>query len=131
MVLFLGAGFSLVVGFIMLRMVVLRHVMTVLVLGLLMAIVGLWYSAPLELLIQPMIAGMIFPLTAVLLDNWIRRRNESASIPFDNQGEFPPMHAFGSHFVVRQTDPNEATVHRPATRDSQASVSVEAGSGVS
>ena len=131
MVLFLGMGFSLAVGFVMLRVVVVRHVMTLLLTGLLVAIFGLWYSAPLELLIQPMIAGLIFPATAVMLESWIRYRNDSAVMSFEGQGEFPPLNAFGSHYGVRQTDPNEATVHRSATRDSHPSVSVESGSGVS
>ena len=131
MVLFFGAGFSLAVGFVLLRLVVLRHVMTVLLLGLLVAIFGLWYSAPLELLVQPMIAGLIFPATAVLLDSWIRRRNETGLLSFDGQGDFPPMQAFGSHHGTRQADPNEVTVHRPFTRESHSNLPVESGSGVS
>ncbi|WP_397569682.1 hypothetical protein [Schlesneria sp. T3-172] len=131
MVLFFGAGFSLVVGFILLRLVVLRHVMTVLLLSLVIATFGLWYSAPLELLVQPMIAGLIFPATAVLLDSWIRRRSDTGILSFENQGEFPPIQAFGSHHGSRQADPNEVTVHRAFVRDSQSSLPVESGSGVS
>lgn len=131
MVLFLGMGFSLAVGFIMLRMVVVRHVMTLLLIGLCIAIFGLWFSAPLELLIQPMIVGLIFPATAVMLENWIRRRDDPGVMSFEGQGDFPPLGAFGSHYGVRQADPNEATVHRPLTRDSHPSYSVETGSGVS
>lgn len=131
MVLLIGAGFSLVVGFIMIRLVVLRHVLTLLLMGLIIATVGLWYSAPLELLIQPMIAGLIFPAAAVFLDGWIRRRYDNGVLPFDGQDDFPPIQAFGSHYVVRQSDPNEATLHRPTTRDSEPSVPIETGSGVS
>jgi hypothetical protein len=131
MVLLFGAGFSLAVGFVMLRLVVLRHVLTLLLTGLCLAIFGLWYAAPLELLLQPMVAGLIFPAVAVWLDGSIRRRYDTAVLSFDGQGDFPPMQAFGSHFVVRQTDPNEATLHRPATPDSRPGVPVESGSGVS
>jgi len=130
MVLFLGAGFSLAVGFLMLRVVVLRHVLTLLLMGLIVAVVGLWYAAPLELLFQPMIAGLMFPVVAVLLEGWIRKRSENGLLSFNDQGDFPPMQAFGSHFVVRQSDPNDATVHRPL-RDSESSIRVESGSGVS
>ncbi len=131
MVLLFGAGSSLIIGFIMLRLVVLRHVLTLLVVGLIVAIVGLWYAAPLELLIQPMIAGMIFPAAAVFLEGWIRRRYDNGVLSFEGQDDFPPIQAFGSHYVVRQTDPNEATLHRPVTRDSEPSVPIESGSGVS
>ena len=131
MVLFFGAGFSLVVGFVMIRLVVLRHVITLLLTGLLIAIFGLWYSAPLELLVQPMIAGLVFPATAVLLESWIRYRNDSGVMTFEGPGEFPPMNAFGSHYGARQTDPNEETVLRPQLRDSHSNLPIESGSGVS
>ena len=131
MILLFGMGFSLVVGFIMLRVVALCHVLTLLFLGLIVAIAGLWYAAPLELLLQPMIAGMFFPVVAVLLEGWVRKRYENGSLSFDGKGEFPPLHAFGSHYGIRQTDPNESTVHRPAFRESESGVHVESGSGVS
>ena len=132
MVLFFGAGFSLVVGFVLLRLVVLRHVMTLLLAALIVAIFGLWYSAPLELLVQPMIAGIIFPATAVMLESWIRHRNDNGIMSFDGQGEFPQLNGFGSHYgAVRQTDPNDSTVHRPLTRDSNSNLPIESGSGVS
>ena len=131
MVLLFGAGFSLVVGFIVLRLVVLRHVMTLLLTALLIAVFGLWYSAPLELLVQPMIAGMIFPAIAVMLESWIRRRHDNAVLSFEGQGEFPPMNAFGSHYASRQADPNEATLHRPLVHDSRSDIPIEPGSGVS
>ena len=131
MVLLFGAGFSLVFGFLMFRLVVLRHVLTLLLLGLIAAIAGLWYSAPLELLFQPMVAGLAFPAVAVILEGWLRRKFHRATIGFDGDGEFPSMQAFGSHYMVRQSDPNEATTHRPAIRDSESSVRIESGSGVS
>ena len=131
MVLFFGAGFSLAVGFVMLRLMVLRHVMTLLLTSLIVALFGLWYSAPLELLVQPMIAGLVFPATAVLLESWVRNRNDPGVLSFEGQGEFPPMQAFGSHYNGRLADPNEATVHRPASRDSHSNVAIESGSGVS
>lgn len=131
LVLLFGAGFTLLVGFLILRVTVLRHVISVLLLGLFVAIIGLWYSAPLELLLQPMIAGLLLPVAAVSLENWIRKRYESGLLSFDGQGEFPPLQAFGSHYVVRQNDPNEATLLRPALRDSESSLPIESGSGVS
>jgi hypothetical protein len=132
MTLLLGAGFSLLAGFVTLRVVVLRHVLTLLLLALIVAITGLWYSAPLQLLLQPMIAGLLLPVAAVLLEGWIRKRYDISAIPFERPGEFPPLHAFGgSHFIVRQTDPNEATLHRLPSRESESSMRIESGSGVS
>lgn len=131
MVLLFGAGFSLAVGFLMFRITMLRHVLTLLVVGVIVAVVGLWYSAPLELLFQPMMAGLVFPAVAVFLEGWVRRRYDSSSLSFEGQAEFPPMTAFGNQYVVRQSDPNEATLHRPAARESDSGLRVESGSGVS
>lgn len=131
MVLLLGAGFPLLVGFAMSQLAVLRNVLTLLVVGLVIAVAGLWYSEPLELLIQPMIAGLLFPIVAVLLHGVIRRQFEQSVLPFDRQSDFPPVHAFGSQFVIRQSDPNEATLQRQAVRDSESNVPIESGSGVS
>lgn len=131
MVLLFGAGFSLIVGFIMLRLVVFRHVLTLLTLGLIIATVGLWHSAALELLLQPMIAGMIFPLMAVALDGWVRERYHAGIPSFEGHGELPSSRSINSPFVVRQADPNESTLHRPGQRSSDSRVEVESGSGVS
>ena len=131
MVLLLGAGFPLLVGFAMSQLAILRNVLTLLVVGLLIATAGLWYSEPLELLIQPMIAGLLFPIVAVLLHGVIRRQFEQSVLPFDRQSDFPPVHAFGSQYLIRQTDPNEATMQRPPVRDSESNVPIESGSGVS
>ena len=131
MVFFFGAGISLAVGFVMIKLVVLRHVLSLLLLGLVVAFVGLWFAAPLELLLQPMIAGLIFPAAAIFLDAWTRRRFDNGMVSFDGQADFPPLQAFGSQILGRQSDPNESTMHRPALRDSEHGVAMDSRSGVS
>lgn len=131
MVFFFGAGISLAVGFVMIKLVVLRHVLSLLLLGLAVALVGLWFAAPLELLLQPMIAGLIFPAAAIFLDGWTRRRFDNGLGSFDGQADFPPLQAFGSQILGRQSDPNESTMHRPMPRDGESGVAVESRSGMS
>ena len=131
MALFMGAGFTLAVGYVILRVTALRNVLTLLCLGLAIAFAGLWFAEPLELLLQPMIAGLLLPITAVFLEGIVRRRFHAGVIPFNGHDDFPPMHAFGSHYVIRQADPNEATLHRPGMRDSESNFPIESGSGVS
>lgn len=131
MVLLLGAGFPLLVGFGMSQLAVLRNLSTLLVVGLIIATIGLWYSEPLELLIQPMVAGLLFPIVATLLHGSIRKQLAPTVVPFDHQSDFPPIHAFGSHYMIRQSDPNEATMQRPPVRDSESHLPIESGSGVS
>lgn len=129
MVLLFGAGISFVFGFILLRVRVLRHVLTVLTAGLLLATIGLWNAAPLELLLQPMIAGLLFPVMAVVIEGWFRRSYGATVLTLPTPAELAVAH--GSRSNLDQPDAEEITTVRPPVHDSSEGVRVEAGSGVS
>ena len=129
MVLLFGAGISFVFGFILLRVRVLRHVLTVLTAGLILAAVGLWNAAPLELLLQPMIAGLLFPVMAVVIEGWFRRSYGATVLTLPTPAELAVAH--GSRLNIEQPDAEEITTVRPPVHDSSQGVRVEAGSGVS
>lgn len=128
MVFLFGAGVSFVFGFVLLRVRALRHVLTVLTAGLILAIIGLWNAAPLELLMQPMIAGLLFPIAAVLIENAFRRSHAGTILTLPTPAELAAAH--GSRSDVQEIrDEDESTTLRPPARDS--SMHVDAGSGVS
>ncbi|MDB5344653.1 MAG: hypothetical protein JWP89_3030 [Schlesneria sp.] len=129
MVLLFGAGISFVFGFILLRVRVLRHVLTVLTAGLILAAVGLWNAAPLELLLQPMIAGLLFPVMAVVIEGWFRRSYGATVLTLPTAAELAVAH--GSRSEIEQPEAEEITTVRPPVHDSSQGVRVEAGSGVS
>jgi hypothetical protein len=129
MVLLFGAGTSFLFGFILLRVRVLRHVLTVLTAGLILAAIGLWNAAPLELLLQPMIAGLLFPVMAVVIEGWFRRSYGATVLTLPTAAELAAAH--GSRSDIEQPDADEITTLRPPVHDSSEGIRVEAGSGVS
>jgi len=129
MVVLFGAGISFVFGFVLLRVRVLRHILTVLTAALVLAAIGLWNAAPLELLMQPMIAGMLFPVMAVLIEGWFRRIYGATVLTLPTAAELAAAH--GSRSDLEEIDAEESTTLRPPPSDSSAGVRVESGSGVS
>lgn len=79
MALVLGAGFSLLVGFLSMRFDWLQALIIVLgaICGL--ALLSLWYLAELELLLQPMLLGAIFPVVIAAAEAWQQRRAMAAT----------------------------------------------------
>jgi hypothetical protein len=128
MVVLFGAGISFVFGFVLLRIRVLRHILTVLTALLILAAVGLWNAAPLELLMQPMVAGLVFPIVAVLIENWFRRAYGGTVLTLPTPAELAVAHGSRSS-ISNELDADESTALRPPAKDS--SLRVETGSGVS
>lgn len=130
MVVLFGAGISFAFGFILLRIRVLRHVLTVLTAGLVLAVVGLWNAAPLELLMQPMICGLVFPVMAVLIEGWFRRSYGGTILSLPTAAELAAAHG-GHSDLIDEIDPDQSTTLRTPVTDSSQKLRVESGSGVS
>ena len=130
MVLLFGAGISFVFGFILLLVRVLRHVLTVLIAGLVLAGIGLWNAAPLELLMQPMIAGLLLPIAAVMIEGWFRRSYGATILTLPTPAELAAAHGSRSD-VLATPDIDESTTLRPPVSDSSQGIRAESGSGVS
>lgn len=70
----LGAGLSLALGFLMIKVAVLRSVFSVLCLACSVMAAALWYLPQLELLLQPMCFGAALAVLLGLQESWNRRR---------------------------------------------------------
>ncbi len=125
-----GAGLSLLAGFAMLRIPALRHVLTVLIAGLLLATIGLWHAAPLELLLQPMVVGLIFPTVAVLIESWFRRRDVSTILTLPSPEQLSAAHASSQDSLIEASG-SAPTLMRFPPHDSRDGIRTESGSGVS
>ncbi|MBC8113894.1 MAG: hypothetical protein H7062_05930 [Candidatus Saccharimonas sp.] len=130
MVVLFGASLSLIAGFAMLRIPALRHVLTVLFAGLVLAAIGLWYSAPLELLLQPMIVGLLLPTVAVLIEGWFRRRYGGTILTLPTPAELSAAHASRQELLISPNG-DDPTLLRIPIHDSRDIVRTESGSGVS
>ncbi len=133
MILFIGAGSSLLMGFLVLKVRYLRHVITVLLIAFGVSLAGLWYMTPLQLLLQPMIIGLVFPMVAVLIE--LRSRWQAiplatgGPLPFENE-MFPETLQRNSRSSIVSISVNEQpTQLRPIEAGTLGRT--EAGSGIS
>ncbi len=133
LVLLFGAGISLTAGFVLIQVRHVRHVLSILILGLLFSFAGLWFMPLLELLLQPMIAGLIFPVCAVLIQRWNRSREVSTVLTLGSNGDSRLREPFGgsrSESGGQAYSSEEPTQLRTPGVDADA-MQYETGSGVS
>ncbi len=131
MVVLFGASLSLIAGFAILRIPALRHVLTVLFAGLVLAAIGLWYAAPLELLLQPMIVGLLLPTVAVLIEGWFRRLYGGTILTLPTPAELSAAHASSRPDLIPAANGEDPTLLRGPIHDSRDFAHSGSGSGVS
>jgi hypothetical protein len=82
-----GAGLSLLMGLMLIRWRSLRRPLTFLVLGLAMAIVSVWQSEAVKLLIQPALLGCVLAALAARIDSWMQSRRRRPIVSLPQSGE--------------------------------------------
>ncbi len=102
LILLIGAGFALGMGFIFFRFPVTRNVFSLFVTAFAFAVASLWYLEPMLLLLQPAIIGMLLALTATVID--VRTRKKF----FDNSTMLHRVQQNDSH-VTGVSSPDEGT----------------------
>ncbi len=125
-----GAGATFIIGLVLLKLPRLPAMYAVGFLSIGMLIAALWFLPQIELLIQPMLVGLAFPLTNALFGWWRRRSfpstvltiNASPSEVQSRSGSLPATQS------LRALHPDSATVYRPQIVSDQPSVRVTAES---
>ncbi|MBX3443262.1 MAG: hypothetical protein KF774_12720 [Planctomyces sp.] len=74
LVVLFGAGVTLIVGFVFWSFPALRNVATLLVLGFLVCLAGLWIAEPIQVFLQPAAFGAVMATIATAIDSRARRR---------------------------------------------------------
>ena len=72
MVVLFGAGLALFAGVLLLKIPATRNVLTVLLAVFAFALCGIWYTAPMQLLLQPAALGLLLAIVAVLIDGSVQ-----------------------------------------------------------
>ncbi len=75
-----GTGLALAIGFLLLRIPATRHVLTFLVLGVAMALLGIWHFEPVQLLLQPALIGVLMAAIAAVVEARIKRTEQFAYV---------------------------------------------------
>ncbi len=79
-VLLFGAGLTLAVGFVLLRIPATRNVLTLLIVGFAAALLGIWFAEPSRLLLQPAALGLLLAVSALFIDNAVKKRRTPATV---------------------------------------------------
>lgn len=90
MILFVGAGTSLLLGFLFWRFHNTRNVLTLVALAFCMSVVSMWYLEAIQLLLQPALIGLGLAGIATFVDSRLRRRQPPI-----------PRHRTGGSSIIR------------------------------
>lgn len=88
MVVLFGAGLALAVGFILKMVKFLRSFLTLLVVAFAVGIVGLWYSEPVLLLLQPALLGLILALAAASVEGFFKHRRRQPILTLSSPSDY-------------------------------------------
>jgi len=73
LILLLGAGLTLAMGFLFWSLPVTRNMLTLLLIAFGVSILSLWFMEPIQLLLQPAVLGAVLAILASLIDFKSRR----------------------------------------------------------
>ncbi len=132
LVMLIGASVALGAGFLLMNFVWARHVLTLWCAAFLVALAGLWFQPQLELLLQAVVIGFLFPLLAVGIQNLRRRHRPIAILSYDPllDGSESRSSQSGSLLLSPEAG-SEPTVLRAPSGSTRDFLRAEAGSGVS
>jgi hypothetical protein len=113
--LLIGAGIAWLFGILLVKVSRLRSTFTFLTIALLAAILALWYPTQLQLLVQPMLIGVILAIGFVAIERAVKRRRTAPILTAANPNEFVLNVSGTSSIVSRErvyAGSEDPTAHR-------------------
>jgi len=123
MIVFIGAGTSLLLGFILMSISPLRSVLVILIMMTAVSAVALWYAAPVEVLLQPAVFGLLLAIVAAFINGSSRKRRESKQLTLSTPSDFIPPPTYSERIQPSEVDPEDITAVRPGSELIEKSVS--------
>ncbi|WP_232107367.1 hypothetical protein [Gimesia alba] len=115
MIVFIGAGTALLLGFILMSISALRSALVLLVMMTAVSTVALWYAAPVEVLLQPAVFGLLLAVVAALINGTSRKRRESKLLTLSAPSDFIPPPSYSERIRPSEVDPEDITAVRPGS----------------
>lgn len=125
-----GAGATFIAGMMLLSLPRLPGLYASGLIALGMLVAALWFLPQIELLMQPMLVGLLFPLSNAVIRSWRRQLFQSTVLTIDASPNESASRS-GSHPTtqsLRALHPDSATVYRPPVMADPPSVRVTAES---
>lgn len=110
LVVLVGAGVTLIVGFFFWTFPRLRNAATLLLLGFSICLAGLWFSEPIQVFLQPAIFGAVLATIATAIDNRARTRSS-------RPGGESSIRVIPRPVSAGRIEPIRSTLMRPAGSD--------------
>lgn len=108
-----GAGTALFVGLILVKWPATRHVLTLLAAGFLVSLVGIWFAAPVQVLLQPAVLGLALAIFAAGIDGYLNRRARSVTVTLTSPSGFMTQASSHPRSPAAAVGSNEFTSLRP------------------
>ena len=132
LVLLFGAGLALLMGFLLLKIPATRNVLTILIIVFVLAVVGLWHSHSVQLLLQPAIFGLLLAIAAAAIDGYVKRKRSSSILTLSSPSDFvaPVSTESGfDHAALVGVGSEETTAVRPVQTSPSGSASSSSVTG--
>ncbi|HMC10128.1 MAG TPA: hypothetical protein VKH44_02515, partial [Pirellulaceae bacterium] len=117
----IGAGAALLVGLALLWRPALRHAVTFLGFAFLVALAGIWYPAPVQVLLQPALLGVVLALVAASIESYLKRNSRGVTVTLASSSSFMTPASSHPRSPVVGVGSNEFTSLRPPPETPQAS----------
>jgi hypothetical protein len=111
LVILMGAGVTLILGFAFWTVRSLQNVVVLLLLAFLVSLAGLWFPEAIQVLLQPALVGVVMAMVATAIDGRTRRRRYRPSLRESSIQQTPRSPA------PRVNDPLRSTILRPTGSD--------------
>jgi hypothetical protein len=118
LIVLLGAGLAWAAGLVLLKLPVTRNVMTFLTIALLVAVAGIWYPGPVQVLLQAAILGLLLATAMAFIQGLFRREKPAPILTLSSPSDLFGGSATGSS-LRREAAPigvgsEDLTALRPA-----------------
>lgn len=114
LIVLLGAGLALAVGFVLLKIPAARDALTVLIVAFVAALAGLWYAEPVRVLLQPALLGLLLAVMAAAIEYVIQRRRGPSIITLSTASDFyAPVPGGSGHYRAFPAGAEDPTAVRP------------------
>jgi hypothetical protein len=111
LVILIGAGVTLILGFAFWTVRTLQNVVVLLLLAFLISLAGLWFPEAIQVLLQPALIGVVMAMVATAIDGRTRRRRYRTPLRESSIQQTPRTPS------PRVNDPLRSTILRPTGSD--------------
>lgn len=118
----IGASTALFLGWLLVTWPKTRHVLTLLLAGFLVALLAVWFTAPVLVLLQPAMLGVVLAVVAAAIDSYRTRKSPRVTVALNPQSGFTASSSSVPRGAAATVGSNEFTSLRAPAPSSVATI---------